>query len=82
MIRTNEPQEDLKEWEVIEPDTEPQEVHDYPAQANTCPACGQALLQVQQEQPIDDDWATWTASTRKTLKDKKKKKKAAALNWD
>ena len=104
MIGTSEPQEDSNEWEVIEPDTnqgkhdKPQEtstiLNDYPAQANTCPTCGQTLPQTQQdinldfvkpdeqEHTVDDNWAAWNAPARKTLKDKKKKKKAAALNWD
>ena len=94
MIKTNEPQDELSGWEVIEPDTKLKENHDKTSatiknldslheQANTCPTCGQALPQdQQQDQDIEDDWSTWTTTTRKTLKDKKKKKKAAALNWD
>ena len=41
------------------------------------------MPQVQQEQEaIVDDWSTWTAPARKTLKDKKKKRKAAMKDID
>ena len=68
MITTNEPQENIKGWEVIEPDTNPQGTHDNPSatitnpdndpkQANTCPTCGQTMPQGQQDTtPNSDPW--------------------------